>query len=360
MSEMAIFCIGTNHRTTEQENVLVRLYNDCRYEDLGYIDRQGHLVGTGGNYAAPVAGGHKLLVDGQAGAGLTLGDQTRGVVDVIQDRNPTNVRLIGHSRGAILAVLIASKLHESHQGITCQLFLYDPVKRSMKRMSKAGKLNKNVNRVRVLVSEDENNKTCGVKHFRLMNLSNITTSQAAIVRMPGTHGTMTQVTGCPIGKLGYMLAVEWLERLIPSVPMRHHYGVSHTDFLKCYARINQFNSTFMEEGTKMRRVNDLTNGRMSTNVVPVGGFRSEKLARSKPNRFMGSGFIVNEDHFARFQRSYPTLAKQIGGTRPVDLSSYEYRSEYYRYRRIDLQGWTIMKAAGVAPAPAAAALPATR
>jgi hypothetical protein len=371
MSTVTIFCIGTWHDHTEQNNALVALHDDCRYYPLGRIDTNAahHThIADGAPIPPPRSGGYKLLCDGQGAMGTTLGRQAERCLEIIQSLNtlPNNVRLIGHSRGAVLAILTAHRLIQVSAGIRCQLFLYDPVKRTATHgFDGANSIGCNVNALRIVTSEDEGASHGPVTDFKLLSLNGYgTTNPANWIRIPGTHGTMTQITGTPIGKIGLMLATEWLTQLTPSTPMRNRYGTSTHDFLRVYPKINIYNSTLTKHrrfrsDKVMRHVNDFdpSSGRMSTKQVRVGA-RSGVLDPIKRNRFMASGFLINEDHYRRFQNVYPALARVIAGR--GDHASLEYRRDYFRYRNFDRSGWKIMVDSGAAPSPPLPALPGVR
>ncbi len=356
MADMCIFCIGTWHYATEENNALVALHKACGYYNLGRVSKWANMKSSqksGTPLVAPKKGGYKLICDGQGGAGLTLNSQANRCVEQLEHINGTHpiqtVRLVGHSRGSVLAIMIAKKLEASHGAIGCDVFLYDPVKRSYNRDNVASTIGGNVRKARIVMSEDENSSG-----FKPLNVRG-DLGPSNYIRLPGTHGTMTQVTGTPIGKVGYMLAVEWLKSFDHEIPMNSRYATSDADFLREYARISSYNSTFTDgNGRLMRRVNDFKakNSVMSTKMVPVGGNREQRLNARKSNRFMGSAFMVNDDHYRRMLRLYPVLADVVANQAHRATTTYAYRMEYNRYRASDPMGWKIMVDAGVAPPPA--------
>lgn len=368
MSTVAVFCIGTWHDHTEPNNALVALHTDCRYYPIGRIDTNAGLhtrIAEGAPTPPPRSGGHKILIDGQGALGTTLGRQADKCIEMIQGlpTPPDNVRLVGHSRGAVLAILIAHRLATEVRGARCQLFLFDPVKRTATHgFDGANSIGANVNSLRIVVSEDEGASTCGVTDFKLLSLTGYGTTRAANwIRIPGTHGTMTQVTGTPIGKIGMMLAAEWLGEQTPATPMRPRFGTSNADFLRVYPKINLYNTTYMKpagifsSAKLMRNVNDFSPSDQTTSMKQVKvGSRSGVLDPIKRNRFMASGFLINEDHHRRFGRAFPELARAAAGR--GDHASAAYRREFYRYKSFDPSGWKLMVDNGM-PLPPRRPLP---
>lgn len=365
--DIAVFCIGTFHSHTEEDNVLVALHWDCRYAGLGLVRRDGsHDARSGPNAPRkpPRNGGYKLIVDGQGPLGSTLGAQANKVIEVIEgvgfDR-VTNVRLVGHSRGSVLAMLIANRLRARAGGLSCDLFLYDPVKKASKG-AEAMTIGPNVNEARIVVAEDEGGLMG--KKFKLLNVRGAP-GGSNWVRLPGTHGTMTQVTGHPIGTIGYMLAAEWLRGITPAVPINPRYSLAASNFLLQYGKINEVNRVVTVPGriygqTRMRMVND--DGDMKR--VKLGGRnRQERINRYRQNPFMGrEQYFVNLDHFYRFGRAFPTLARVVagnnaglglGGSDGAISGSTAYRAEYRRFASVDPGGFRQAVRCGIVEVPEA-------
>lgn len=368
---LAIFCIGTWHDHTEPENVLVALNRDCQYASMGRIDVGGnHVSGQAQNAPRlpPRNGGYKLLVDGQGGAGTTLGRQAEACIEKIIEHGKdsfANVCLVGHSRGAALAILIASRLAKKAPSVKCQLFLYDPVKRASKGRfmgfgrGSASTIGANVTDVKIVAAEDEG--SYAGKGFKLLNIHGAPGAQGW-VRIPGTHGTMTQVTGHPIGAIGYMLAAEWMTRHItPAVPLRSRLPLTLAGFLAQYSRINRVNRTATAPdplwgSTQYRLVNDTG----STKTVRVGGRnRQNRLNRVKANPFMGrSKYFINLDHYHRFANAFPNLAKVVaanngglGSGAGADSTTQVYRSEFGRFAALDPAGFRQAVNSGAVESP---------
>ncbi len=365
--DIAVFCIGTFHSHTEDDNVLVALHWDCRYAGLGLVKRNGGYDSRRAPNAPrkpPRNGGYKLLVDGQGAVGHTLGAQADQVINQIREigfDRVTNVRLVGHSRGSVLAMMIANRIQERAANLSCDLFLYDPVKKAT--IGNEGmSIGNNVNRARIVVAEDEGG--LAGKKFKLLNVRGVP-GGSNWVRLPGTHGTMTQVTGHPIGTVGYMLAAEWLTGITPGVPIKSRYPLTSSHFLRQYGRINEVNRVISVPGklggqTRKRLVND--NGEMKQ--IKLGGRnRQQRINKHRQNPFMGQDqYFVNLDHFHRFGRTFPNLAKVVvgnnaglglGGSNGAVSTTMAYRAEYRRFAAADPSGFRQAVRCGIVEMPEA-------
>lgn len=328
MTIAAILCIGTSHNASENANVLVKLCGaiSTRLKGLGI---EGNHCGRGTNanriarrFADGIPnesnGGWTWLNDGQNGAGSGMKDQSKANFEIIESLPtfPTDVVLVGHSRGAICCLRIAALLQKQYRANSprCHLFLYDPVKRLAQGTDYYNRtIHANVDTIKVIAMEDEDATTAGAKNFKLMSIKTDGDAAGEIeyLRLPGTHGSATQVTGFPIGQVGYMLALEWLGQLGGNANVPHAAGLdlSQESFCRWYHRINLVNP--VENG--QRSVNDVVGGKVTraanSALSPhTLGKRNQVLGTlAGENPYQGSGFFINPDHKARFTMAYPAL-----------------------------------------------------
>jgi hypothetical protein len=320
---VCIFNIGTWHTHVEDNNVLVKLWKDCKLHDLGFIENQNGKK-TGNEVLAKTANWSpihcKWINDGADAWGNEVRDQTESNMKVLHHiatkAKIDNVVLVGHSRGAILAVRIAARLCEEFKTPTqCHLFLYDPVKRMMDGTDWYNReIHNNVTTIRVIVMEDQ--MEIG---FKLLTIKvnkgpgpRKDIGESDYTRLPGTHGTATQVTGHPIGTVGYILAAKFLKaqkiKLAPGV------GITDDDLLKQYCRIPIENPVRKRMGIRWRIVNDFEKGKQGEKTKLVGGDRTAKLdQKAGKNPFSGSEVFVNEEHHGLFSKKYPSLALLFDG-----------------------------------------------
>ena len=325
MKRVCIFNIGTWHNHHEKENVLVKLMEACQYTNLGVIENQSGKT-TGKEALDRVKkgvttnnGGYKWINDGANSLGTGIIEQTNvnmEVLELLSDQHHlSDVVIVGHSRGAILSIRIAAKLLEALPDVRCHLFLYDPVKRMSGGTDKYNReIHENVKSIRVIAMEDQTQLD-----FKLMTIKRRNGSsdrgdikQSDYTRLPGTHGTATQVTGHPIGQVGCILALIWLNRC--SVSLASGVPIETNDLLKAYCEIPRKNPVKRIGSILKREVNDFENGRGFTKMVTLGGGRTAKLdQKAGENKFMGTQFFVNEQHYSLFVDRYPILGSTIAG-----------------------------------------------
>jgi len=323
-----IFNIGTWHDHTEPTNVLVKLWKACKCRQLGVIENQsGKNTGKepldfikqyeGNLQDSSKNDGYKWINDGANGVGSGMLPQTDVNVELLQllstKAGLSEVVIVGHSRGAVLSVRIAAWLFEKLPLVNCHLFLYDPVKRMVRGTDRDNReIHDNVQSIRVIAMEDQiqlDFKLLTIKKRTKGTSGRADINSSDYTRLPGTHGTATQVTGHPIGKVGYMLALRWLKGL--SITVAADVGTNDSDLLKAYCEIPRQNGVTLSGGTMWRKVND--NGKSSGyKTVKVGGERTALLDRKAgKNRFMGTSLFVNEEHCTLFSKFYPLLGKMI-------------------------------------------------
>lgn len=275
-----------------------------------------------------------------------------------------NVYLVGHSRGAVCAVNVANRLYEEGFEANVHLFLYDPVKRSGAGWDKLNRsIHSNVKSLKVILAEDEAGSIYGVSGmFTPMMLKDKSGGVGAGVgsqsylRLPGTHGTATQVNGMAIGDVGKMLALEWLSQSEQGRDVPMDERATSQDLLLGYARISRENGV---RDNHTRVISDQgavrMNSPISEKVVPVGGNKTNKFSRGGRltrsqyldkkgvrNQFQGNRYFVNTDHASRFERQYPNLARYVlGADQGSRAGQYAWQIELANMRRFDPDGWRV-------------------
>jgi len=337
MTIAAIFCIGTGHDHSEDANVLVKLHSACTLRDLGVEgnhtkDKTDTARISTTSIPTASNGGWTWLNEGQNNISGGMKAQSSANADLVEalPSLPEHVILVGHSRGAICCLRIAAELQKRLKGKSpkCHIFLYDPVKRQRQGTDWYNRtIHANVQNLKIIAMEDEDKMELNVKAFKLMAVkrgaNGIEIDEGNYLRLPGTHGTATQVMGFPIGQVGYMLAIEFLNSLGGAkVPNAAAMDLSNEAFCLQYYKINGVNPII--NGKRM--VNDVI-GKNVTSMTPTSskphtlGNRNEVLNKlAGVNPYQGSGFFINRDHASRFCAAYPALGPHLTGAGVLDTA----------------------------------------
>jgi len=205
VTTLSVFCIGTGHTQDEQWNLLRALYD---LTDATETDRESATTSP----PADPNGQFKLIFDGPE-TFFTSNEQLRAnrdaAVDVIRIVNPKRICLFGHSRGAVLATMIAGAIRSRNADV--RLWLLDLVTHTDWKggfptipPEESRTIYSNVNEVVRVVMEDEFNVPL------MFPLEDVRVAQpppeksdwqrfppgstrGSFVRMPGGHGSGTQV-----------------------------------------------------------------------------------------------------------------------------------------------------------------------
>jgi hypothetical protein len=336
MTKICVFSIGTGHDHEEEPNILVKLWKLCRYANLGVVGshtwkkqtietgygKDRHKINTkkgddedGGVdelCKTPAKNdGWTWINDGQSTAATNLVAQQETNVKMIRglmkrQSGIKHVCLVGHSRGAFLSLRIAAAIADL-KDVECNLFLIDPVDRTKDKDSSHWEIHENVRHCQVIVMEDVGGIAARI--FKLMTIGGSRFDGNGLgaedyIRLPGTHGTATQVDGHPIGQVAYIMAVRWLNaRHIPMEVKGEHFFA--TKLLDEYARINTVNRIVGGQ----RRINDKEpNKNLKFKWIPVGGSRSGLLDRiAGENKYQRDAYFINRQHHDLFEKYFPTL-----------------------------------------------------
>lgn len=308
MSVFTVFAIGTGHSRAERDTLMVRLYNDCQgtgAEHLGSPVSQAKLVldGIGKDYD-PTTGEVSSNMFAQM-TGWGLKDRSADAVEHIMRLRPDVVNLTGHSRGAIICVRIAAKLAEKLPGTRCNLFLVDPVKRSLIGTDHDNaETHSNTGLFRQMIMENESSWAFKPQAIRHSHAAGNT------VHMPGTHGTGTQ-TGQPVGMVTFMLVANFL-RLCGSAMRSAPFGPAA--LCDGYSRITLANPVKRRAAGVGRVFADLDSGGRG---FKVGGHRGTGGVFGPGNAFKDDSYFINGDHAKHFTQAFPMVfGVMTGAVRP--------------------------------------------
>lgn len=304
MSVCTVFAIGTGHSRAERDTLMVRLYDDCQgtgAEHLGSPVDQAKLVldGIGKDYD-PITGKVSSSLFAQA-TGWGLKDKSADAVEHIMRLRPDVVNLTGHSRGAIICVRIAAKLAEKLPGTRCNLFLVDPVKRSLIGSDHYNtETHGNTGLVRQIIMENESSWAFSPTSIRHSHASGNT------VHMPGTHGTGTQ-TAQPVGMVTFMLVANFL-RLCGSAMRSAPF--SPADLCDTYSRITLANPLKRRKGGTGRVFTDFDSG---SRGFKFGGHRGTGGTFGPGNAYKDDSYFINGDHAKHFTQAFPSVFGALTG-----------------------------------------------
>lgn len=215
MDILVIFLMGTGHRGDESDSTIPSLFRNTNAKNLGtHRADSGEILlkreqKTGQKQA-------KIIFDGigSHGTGIAqatskgFGNISKRATEVVVKLEPRNIILIGHSRGAALTTVIANELAETGFIGNVNIFAIDPVARSRgKGEHEKTHLPPNVARYLAVLMEDET-----ARIFTPMVVKTERLSRNNFIRMPGRHGTATQLVGdWPIGRVVYQICLRFLK-----------------------------------------------------------------------------------------------------------------------------------------------------
>jgi hypothetical protein len=193
----SVFCIGTGHSRAEPNNVMKWLYDNCYWpgypKDLKYIND------------GVMGGGGPLHTNEWIGVGMA--DMKTSTMNAIKravrrrELCVTRINLAGHSRGAVLCHMLAEAIRTDPetQHLEVSMALLDPV--HMSNFHPGAKALEGSNKFIQCLTIIMENVNSFMFPFKFIEATDDET-QAKIyyVKMPGTHGSGTQVLTNPIGK----------------------------------------------------------------------------------------------------------------------------------------------------------------
>ncbi len=343
MPHLSIFNIGTSHNRNESTNLLVKLFNDCpslAIDDATIDDATISLNGRGNSKVINDGVGSKDPSTGKGGKvggfgnltggilGIGVMDRTERMVNLVARMKPTAVTISGHSRGAIIAVRIAAYLWEAYKRtLPVNLWLLDPVKVSAQGTDFYNReIHPNVQKnLRIVVMEDTSDVSSPRGGFKLLTLKSRAASGGGrtdvvvdkFIRMPGSHGTGSQVNGNPIGELTFQIARQDL--MLWGVPV----GVGIWGPLQIcneYFKIHKVNPVTRIAVGKVaaafgytslsREVND-EDAKTGMKTVTTDS-RAQRLdGKGITNRFRGHRFFINEHHYVLFASCFSQVAHAV-------------------------------------------------
>jgi hypothetical protein len=389
MSNFYCFNIGTGHNRNEKSNLLVKLFNDCPANPYlpgseGGLDFK--YINDGVGSVDPRTGQKGKNNSDKKGnyLGHGLKEKTDATVDVIRTLNDPpstsnrtlnkpgypidKVFLVGHSRGAVLSLRIAAKLYDLYgDKVQVFLFLLDPVKFSNIGTDYENReIHPNVAAIQIIAMEDLHNSCLyyGGKDnqgFKLLTIMWTLDGAKKLVgtdgrknlndvwiRMPGSHGTGSQVDGSPIGQLTYELARRFITRCGGEVG-----DTPSTDDQLCelYFQIIEQNPVqhvpvskrqkLFGKTSLARTINDNPDGQKDHTKVIATDSRAKWLDKKGiENPYRGHDFFVNNHHADLAQGLYPAVYRHVKnsgtGFRPIVMSTLDYINKMNLRRELQL------------------------
>src|SRR5215471_13986141 len=128
MPSLTINFIGTGHDSSETYNTLVVAHELVNAVDLSQSAQKGPLASVLANVPLAANRDYKLLLDGPSDAGFGM-KNCRDLVQRIVGQLPNHtVNMVGHSRGAVNAIMVADLMHRDNNPNRVNLFCLDCVK----------------------------------------------------------------------------------------------------------------------------------------------------------------------------------------------------------------------------------------
>ncbi len=361
MKTLSVFCVGTSHFASEQWTLMRALY-DLTVAELELVHPDpGELAKRRSSERNA-----KIVFDGPY-IGLTsnkfMSDRANAVVRFIKNNQPETVCLFGHSRGAVLATMIAARLHEAAPTVTgAKLWLLDLVGKTDIGMSPY--LDDSVTRtaypnvsdiVRIVMEDEPSTVMFPLQSFSVQRagaprvLDHVHAGsqhrpRVKLMRLPGSHGTGTQVN--PMTRDGDLLPTTDITKTEPGqlwpigevclISALHHldkWGVGLRDeahawigrrrgrnLLRAYAMIRQRN--LRVAGGKGIQLNNASGdgsallGTRSTQwtqtIKPnVKGERADDELNKFGTDHRQNRFVVNDQHLRVLRSTYPNLADRL-------------------------------------------------
>ena len=217
MKTLSVFCVGTSHFASEQWTLMRALY-DLTVAELELVHPDpGELAKRRSSERNA-----KIVFDGPY-IGLTsnkfMSDRANAAARFIKNNQPETICLFGHSRGAVLATMIAARLHEAAPTVTgAKLWLLDLVGKTDIGMSPY--LDDSVTRtaypnvsdiVRIVMEDEPSTSMFPLQSFSVqragvprvldhVHAGSQDRPQVKLMRLPGSHGTGTQVNPMNAGR----------------------------------------------------------------------------------------------------------------------------------------------------------------
>lgn len=225
MSTLSIMCLGTSHSRDEPWSLMTALFDLVAATEIteDQLRDPNHSLGPGD---------HKIIFDGPAVFGTsnaTLHENSELACQLIHASQPDTVCLLGHSRGAVLCAMIAAKCYHPPYNMTAkrfQLFLVDIVAHThaLGGLPTVGRdlgltVYRNTRSLVRVVMEDEYewDEVFPLEDVRVSermgggtgpsrfdhDREQTITEDAEFIRLPGGHGSATQVN--PIKRVDELL-----------------------------------------------------------------------------------------------------------------------------------------------------------
>jgi pimeloyl-ACP methyl ester carboxylesterase len=357
MGQLNIFNIGTGHHKGEVNNLLVALHRDCTAIDASAMARSAgggtwKFINDGAGSTDPGSGVRAKVasIPGNAmGMGSTRGvtSVTDQMVELFKRTKPDQVNICGHSRGAITSVRIAAKLYELSGMTKVNLFLVDPVKRMAEGTDFYNReIHSNVDQLMCVVAEDVGDKSL----FKFMMLKDGRSADSGradlpaekFLRMPGSHGTATQVDG-PIGRVTYEIARRFLKKV--GAPVGANVW-SSMRVCNEYFKIPARNPAFVVSSGGVARHARLINDEGKDKVMSKHSRLDRLNELGIKNRFQAHEIFVNEDHFRRFRKHFPCLADNFGEGSRIGPDNLRLKNEIVQLQSDCPQGYFLLRGLG--------------
>lgn len=285
------------------------------------------------------------------------------VVSLIEaGRDITTVNLAGWSRGAVLCIRIANKLYEVFgRDIRVNIFGVDPVAGMQNgvNMEDTRVIPANVRYCCLVLALHERRRTFKPQDLSRIHVEDADRTRLTYLPMPGVHGGQVMVdqggrTSSHITRALGMAVMSHFGTRFDSAPIP--YLNSSVAMTQAYAHMHNHLDAYKDHETSGLK-----------NRLIGGGLRRRSFARSENlSHYVTGGkgsYWINEHHRACFKRAFPTLYRDIFGSRGdrlINLNGYGDAAHYLRSHTtlrkslvahdmlVELNGsWQVVEGAGI-------------
>lgn len=274
--------------------------------------------------------GKKTTINGPNLTGTNTKNRIEDAVKFICSASPTQLNLIGHSRGAIACVAIANEIalynanKQTNYDFTnkdlkiseINLLLYDPVSRTEAPGDKytIGPLVRNF--FCVAMRNESSHTIFGLQRLKLDSAHEI---QKCYLPLPGSHGSAVQrIKGddihFPIGELGEMIGCRFLSRCRNNLVISNYSDQDLVEgYFKINAKLKMKNRWDPGSSKHSRTVYDIEKGVPKKRTLKEGksDTRKTRIDETMGRTYRWHNFFINAHLLHLFRRSYQTLCNEV-------------------------------------------------
>jgi hypothetical protein len=239
---------------------------------------------------------------------------------------PTTINMIGWSRGAVTAMMIAYMLYGGRKedpsltegqkgglfpGIPVNIFAFDPVAGRDAGIGDETRstLKKNVKNFLCLLAVSENRST-----FRPQDLSRVAVdaeTNAMFLPMPGKHSTAPQCNdgqADEVSEVSWSLAVQFLMNFGTTIT-NPGLSMSRAEYLERYSSMHMRRGQLAEIRHKYHRLTPIENIKLF--IAAEGKLETRSFTQQMSEYVRNGDYFINEHHRAVFDMEMPHLSEWL-------------------------------------------------